>query len=355
MITFRDIINQKSWTRYEDFISEGIKHYTDNLSNELQHGKALKSKIREYLEKHFEIKKISQDLDDVKQLLTCGEVIGIDGTVAQHKTVTGIMAQIGVVAVNYLNEKIKHSYFISEAKYKEDIDDVVNYLFSHEPQAKIISNLVIRAMLLYREREIGLREEFKDKIKLYHGPLLPFELMSDLGKLRALNTTLEILEKIIRNKKCISIISRSQNDAYIRLGLSLNPGEYIMHHKSLGVELIEDSNLVSHKEKWREEDLLKINSFLQSEANQIRIGIIKISKRPYVFHAYHENFDLAANIIAADSKFQKEKGFPLLIDYADSLCSSFFKASDFNKIIEYQLAKEGEFLSETSEEMLRQK
>jgi hypothetical protein len=43
------------------------------------------------------------------------------------------------------------------------------------------------------------------------------------------------------------------------------------------------------------------------------------------------------------------------VDYADNLCSTCFKASDFNKIIEYQLAKEGEFLSEMSEETLRQK
>ena len=74
-----------------------------------------------------------------------------------------------------------------------------------------------------------------------------------------------------------------------------------------------------------------------------------------MFQAHAEYFDTTARIIARDSMFQKEKGFPLLIDYADTLCSSFFKSSDFNKIIEYQLAKEGEFLSETSEENLRQK
>ena len=88
---------------------------------------------------------------------------------------------------------------------------------------------------------------------------------------------------------------------------------------------------------------------------KIKVGVIKISQRPYVFQAHEDIFDLAARIIYRDAVFQKEKGFPLLVDYADNLCSTYFKASDFNKIIEYQLAKEGEFLSEMSEETLRQK
>lgn len=355
-VTFKDILNQKCWTRYEDYISEGIKQYSESLSNDIAKGHKMRQKIRDFIEKNFEIKKIPADLSDAEKALMSGEVIGIDGTIAQHKTISGTMAQIGIVAVNYLNEKIKHSYFISEARYKEDIEHVTEYLLAHQPEKKILSNLVMRAILLYRERELGLGELFHDKFKLFHGPLLPFELMSDLGKLRALDFTLDILQKLIKNKKCFSIISRSQNDAYIRLGLSLNPGEYfLLKHRDVGSELIYDRSFLSYKEKWREEDFLKVNHFLQKDASFLKIGIIKISRRPYVFHAHENYFDFAAKVIARDSIFQKEKGFPLLIDYADNLCSTFFKAGDFNKIIEYQLAREGEFFSETSEETLRNK
>jgi hypothetical protein len=214
----------------------------------------------------------------------------------------------------------------------------------------------MRAILLYRERELGLNDEFSDKFKMYHGPLLPFELMSDLGRLRALDYTLEILQRLIKNRKCFSIISRSQSDAYMRLGISLKPGEYfLLKHKDVGKELLYDRSLLAHPDKWREEDLLKISHFLKQDATKLKIGIIKMSKRPYIFQAHNEYFDLAAKIIARDSMFQREKGFPLLIDYADNLCGTFFKASDFNKIIEFQLAKEGEFLSEMSEETMRQK
>lgn len=356
-VTFKDILNQKSWTQFEDYISEGIKQYSDSLSSEIEKGKKIKVKIREFLEKNFVIKKIPSDLTAIEELLTSGQVVGIDGTIAQHKTVSGTMAQIGVIAVNYLNEKIQHSYFISEAQYKQDIEEVTEYLYSHEPINKVLSNPVIRAILLYRERELGLGDNFKDKYKLYHGPLLPFELLANPGKaeMKILDVTLEILQRLVQNKKCFSIISRSQNDAYIRLGLSLNPGEYIELRKNVGKELIEDRSLVSKPEKWRDEEYIQVTDFLNTGAAKLKVGLIKISHRPYVFHAHQENFDLAAQIIARDSYYQREKGFPLLIDYADTLCTSFFKAGDFNKIIEYQLASKGEYLFEMSEENLRQK
>lgn len=353
--SFKDLLAQKSWSKYEDYIAEGMGEYAQNLRRNISVGKEMKAKIREYLSRNFEVKRISEDLGVEKDLLVSGMVVGIDGTVGVHKTIAGTMAQIGIVAVNYLNDKIKHSFFISEAQYTEGNDDVADYLYSHEPQNRVLSNLVIRAILLYRERDLGLSESFEGLFKLYHGPLIPFELLSDLGRLRALDVTMDVLRKLISNRKCISIVSRSQNDAYIRLGLSLESGEYIKLPKSLGIEIIDERRLLIHQDKWREEDFLKVNSFLQQEASRISVGIIKMSERPYVFQAHEEYFDQAARIIARDALFQKEKGFPLLVDYADTLCSSFFKASDFNRIIEYQLAKEGEFLSETSEEALRQK
>ena len=355
--TFREILNQKSWNRYEDYIAEGINQYSAELSKDISEGKKHRKAIRNFIKRNFEIKTVPEDLTTEKNLLVSGEVAGIDGTIATHRTITGTMAQIGVVAVNYLNEKIQHSCFISEAKYKQDIRDVTDYLYAHESINKVVSAPVLRAVLQVRERELGLDDKFKDKYKIYHGPLIPFEMLANPGKaeLKILDVTLEILEKMIANKKCFSIVSRSQNDAYIRIGLSLNQGEYIRLKKSAGLEMLEDRTLLKDKDRWREEDFLRVNNFINRRAMKIKIGVIKISQRPYVFYAHEDFFDLAARIIFCDAMFQKEKGFPLLVDYADNLCSTYFKASDFNRIVEYQLAKEGEFLSEMSEETLRQK
>ncbi|MCS6824897.1 MAG: hypothetical protein NZ529_11445, partial [Cytophagaceae bacterium] len=131
-VTFREILNQKSWNSYEDYIAEGINQYSAELSKDIEEGRKHRKAIREFLEKNFEIKRIPEDLSSEKNLLTSGEVIGIDGTIATHRTITGTMAQIGVVAVNYLNDKIKHACFISEARYKQDIRDVADYLYAYE-------------------------------------------------------------------------------------------------------------------------------------------------------------------------------------------------------------------------------
>src|SRR5580658_3248160 len=223
MASFKELLNQKSWSSYDKYISEGIASYTEDLKSQIEKGRSLKQKIRNYLEKNFTIKTINpMELEAERTLLSSGRVVGIDGTLAQHKTISGIMAQFGIVSVNYLNEKLQHSCFVSETKIKEDITDVSEYLYAHEPQNLVLSNLVVRAILLYKEREIGLNEIYIDKYKIFHGPLLPFELLTGLGKLRALDITIGLLEKVTKNKKSFSIVSRSQNDAYIRLGLSLN-------------------------------------------------------------------------------------------------------------------------------------
>ena len=137
--TFKEILSQKSWTNYESYIAEGINQYSEALSLDIAQGKKHKKEIRKFLERHFVIKHIPHDLSIEKNLLVKGDVVGIDGTIATHKTITGTMAQIGVIAVNYLNDKIQHSYFISEAKYKQDIEEVTEYLYSHEPINKVIS------------------------------------------------------------------------------------------------------------------------------------------------------------------------------------------------------------------------
>jgi hypothetical protein len=109
------------------------------------------------------------------------------------------------------------------------------------------------------------------------------------------------------------------------------------------------------REKWRDEEFQKMQRFLRNYAEQICIGVIRVSERPYVFHAHKDNFDLAAAIIARDAMHQREKGFPLLIDYADTLCSHYFSAGDFNNMMEFELARHGEYLSEVPEQRLRLK
>ena len=355
-ITFKDLLSQKQWNNYSQFISEAPAHYEKEIREDIIREQRIREALRkEVLERGYTLRNYDTNLSVAEKFLFNGQVIGIDGTVARHQMLSGIRCQIGVVAVNYLNEKIRHSYFISEANLRNDTEDVLEILKRREPKNQPISNLVIRALMLYREREVAVRSEYENAYKMLHGPLLPFELMMGLGRLRALYTTLDILKKVVADPKTFSIISTSRYNDYITLGTALKPGEYMVDEKfSLGDELADNESFMASTQ-WRPREFEHVEQFLREKASRILTGVIKVGQRPYMFHAHRDTFDLAAAIIARDSLLQPEKGFPLLIDYADTLCSEYFPAGDFIRLMNYQLAREGQFLTETDEREMRLK
>lgn len=354
-ITFADLLAQKQWDNYSSFISEAPAFYARELSRDLRREEQIRRQIRQGLiSKQFTVRRYT-GLDEAERLLFNGKVVGIDGTVARQHTLAGLRCQIGIVAVNYFNEKVKQSYFISETSLQTETDDVLEILKSREARNRALSNMVVRALLLYREREVAMRPEFAEAYKLLHGPLLPFELMTGLGRLRALETTLDVLERLVADPKVMSIISSTTQDDYLTLGAALEPGEYLVDQSfSLGDEIKTNEDFFSES-KWRAWEYERVKEFLERAGSQIWIGIIKVSDRPYVFHAHKSMFDQAAAIIARDALLQREKGFPLLIDYADTLCSEYFPSGDFLSIMNYRMACEGWFLAETSEREMRLK
>jgi len=354
-ITFNDLLVQKQWDDYSQFINEASGYYEKEIREDIDREKYIRKVLRkEIIERKYTLRRYETNLTTAEKLLFKGQVIGIDGTVARYQMLSGLRCQIGVVAVNYFNEKIRKSYYVSETNLRSDTNDVIEVLKRRELKNRI-SDLVIRALMLYREREVALRPEYRNAYKMLHGPLLPFELMSGLGRLRALYTTIKILQEIIKDPKIFSIISTSRNSDYITLGTALEPGEYLVDEKySFGDEVADNENFMA-PDRWRPREFDHVKEFLRIYASQILVGVIKIGHRPYMFHAHRDTFDTAAAIIARDALMQPEKGFPLLIDYADTLCSEYFPAGDFARLIRYQLAREGQLLTETEERDMRLK
>jgi hypothetical protein len=355
-LSFADLLAQKQWENYGDFISQASDTYTRELSEDLKREEMIRREVRkELLSKRFTIKRYEPSLEEAGRLLFEGKVIGVDGTVAKQRTLAGLRCQIGVVAVNYFNEKVQKAYFISEASIQSNVDDVVEILKNREAKNRVLSDMVIRALMLYREREVAMRPQFADAYKLLHGPLLPFELMTGLGRLRALESTLDVLERLVADPKVMSIISSTSQDDYLTLGMALEKGEYVVDENfSLGDEIRTNENFFAES-KWRSQEYERVKRFLEQVGSQIWIGVIRVSDRPYVFHAHKSRFDQAAAIIARDALLQREKGFPLLIDYADTLCSEYFPSGDFLNILNYRLAREGQFLAVTDERDMRVK
>ncbi|GAB4271274.1 hypothetical protein [Thermincola ferriacetica] len=356
-LTFTDLLKQKTWTDYSQFVSEAPAFYNEEVAKHVIEEKKLIEELKRTPEfKSLKIRKAYDKFDEANNLLFTGKVVAVDGTRSQYRLYSGIRCQVGVVAVNYTGEKIQHSFYISEANLKDSPDDVLSRIAGRVTFDDNLSDMAIRGLMLYREREAGLSDKFKDCKVMFHGPLLPFELMSGLGRLEALNATLEILRQIVKEKRFFSVISSTAYQDYLTFGRAINPGEYFTAEKfTLGHHLANSSSFLSYKDKWRPNERVEVEEFIRNYCEQILIGVIRVGERPYVFHAHREIFDLAAAIIYRDSLLQREKGFPLLLDYADSLCTQYFKSSDYKSLIEYELAKRGAYLSEAPERELRRK
>jgi hypothetical protein len=354
--TFGDLLSQKQWTDYSAFLGEAPKLYADEIAEHVAAETDLIKKLKEHeLFKKLTVREVEPNLAKATELLRTGRVVAVDGTVSRYRTYSGMRCQIGVVAVNYAGDQIKRSFFISEAGFRRPVDDIIQAVAKRNTAEEQISDMVVRALMLYREREAGMDERFKNAYVLFHGPLLPFELMTGLGRWRALEHTLNVLERIISEKRFFSIISTTAFQDYLTFGRAIERGRYLTaSHYTVGHHIADNPDFMA-REKWRDEEFHRMQQFLRNYAEQILIGVIRVSDRPYVFHAHRDNFDLAASIIARDAMYQRERGFPLLVDYADTLCSEYFSTSDFNNMMEFELAKHGEFLSEVPEQRLRLK
>jgi len=357
-MTFSDLLNQQqTWTSYSDFCSQVpeiiSKEVTENSRRET---KLIADLKKSDVFKKLTIKNVEENLDRAEKLLTEGNVVGVDATMAKYHLLSGVRCQIGVVAVNYQGEQIKHSFFISQANLREEAEDVLERIVQRAESDDNLSDMHLRGLMMYREREAGMNPIFDGKYIMYHGPLLPFELMSGLGRLRALGVTLDILKKVVGSKRVMSIISTSSYKDYTYFGLAIENGQYLTSPDyTLEHHLVNSTDFLTYANKWREEEKKKVEDFIKDYASQICIGVIRVSDRPYVFHAHKDIFDLAAAIIARDSMFQKEKGFPLLIDYADNLCTEYFSGAQFNHMVDWELAKTDNYLRESGERRMRSK
>ncbi len=357
-IYFKDLLEQQEqWDDYSQYCSEvsGIisREVKENARNEEHLINDLKNSP-EF--ERLSVRSVGPKLEEAEKLLTDGQVVGVDGTMAKYNFLSGVRCQIGVVAVNYQGEQIKHSFFISQAGLREEADAVLERILQRTEDDGGLSDMHLRGLMMYREREAGMNSKFEGKYIMYHGPLMPFELMSGLGRLRALDTTLDMLKRMVRSKRVMSVISAPLHRDYTYFGLAMENGQYFTYPKNdLATHLLHATEFVKQREKWRDEELRKVEEFIGDYAAQISIGVIRIGQRPYVFHAHKDIFDTAAGIIARDSMFQREKGFPLLIDYADNLCTEYFPNSQFARMMGWELAKTNLYLRESGERRMRVK
>lgn len=344
--TFEQILDTAEWSPFEHYIetSQGV------LRVEIQKNVASERDIRKKLRKRVETKhrdRLSYVTDtalaEAKKILV-DNTVAIDGTRAQVTMLSGIRGQLGVVAMRYSGAMTSYVSYVTEVTYSDfdpdaDIEDVVARRSKDE---YTVSELVVRAMLAYNERLRALEQP--QKWCILQGELFPFELRSGLGKLRGLDVALSLFRKIA-DRKTIGAVVSDTSSPDINYGFALDTREYF---KITDLKYEYDQWLEGGA-KFNPDDKATFAKFANEVGSRIIKGVFRVGQRPFMFYAHEDTFDEFAALVIADSLHIPERGFPLLIDYADSVCASLFRAGDFERRVNYELALEGDLLSELSE------
>lgn len=342
-ITFADFIKPEKW---KDFVSHAQSigsELSKDLAASAKENERIRKEVRSHLEKEFTIKKVGvKELAWAEDKLFGCCVCAVDGTHSTYPMLSGIRCRIGVAATSYKNKRTDGIVFVSEQHLHPPDISILDVLKNRKTENKLVSNMLIRAIMFYMERKIGL--DRTEEWVMFNGPIVPYELRTGIGKLRALDSCLAICQKALDKETIIGVIGTSTEPEIISLGLALNQGEYVKL-RSFKDDL-DDYLPAAH---FNTKDEARFRQFIETYGDKLDVGIYKAGQRAYIFHAHQKHFDEAASIVMRDSLFQQYRGYPLLIDYADSLCTHMLASSDFRKMVDFGLARVGSLPFEQSE------
>lgn len=331
---FSDLIKNENWSEYDSF----IQSYDNNLEEDIVRSIHKREEYRKYLVEEKQLDKFVKKVDDEKlydahDQLFSGKVVATDGTLNKYPLLTGLRCRIGVISTSYNNDTIDKVLYISEREFIDEETSNPKDYFEKIGKGTKISNLFLTSLMSYKEREMAF--ERPGEWKFIHGTLVPLELrVPRIGE--AFESCLEIAKKIVNHKKCVGVISGSSEFDLVGAGSILNHGEYL-HADYVSSRLEEDiDESIGNKQ---EKDLLY--DLKDNFLSKIKIGVFRVGPKSYIFEAHEDYFDEAAALVIRDSMNQPFRGFPLLIDYADSLCNQLVGPGEFNNIVESKMAKLG--------------
>lgn len=279
-------------------------------------------------------------------LLLNGGVEACDGTRQVHDTLALTIYQIGVSLVSYRGDQGTFGQRFFRRDLRVAISDPVQEMLAllegrarrggvNQPEARdAISALMQRGIMAYAERAILLRRSTAPW-RLGHGNPAPYELLTGSGNLDLMVEATALLRELIEgHQKFLFVASEPSDRLLLTIGQALLPGHYAIVYSLR--DWISEIVMQGHYRgqpvttaRWDGEQLSYegwIRRFLDTVAPQVVVGVYRATllAPAQVFYAHVEHAALAAHIAIADSLLQEHRGFPLLIDLADSVCRGVF-------------------------------
>ncbi len=280
-----------------------------------------------------------------------GGVEACDGTCAVHDTLPLSIAQIGVCLVSYAGEQGAwvQRLFRRDLRVRgmDPVQEALSVLEKREARSGTdqpdkrdrLTELGRRGIMTYAERAVLLRKS-DAPWRMGHGNPAPYELLTGSGSMELLRAGFDVLsELILHHKRFVFIPSAPGERVLLTIGNALRPLEFAVVETSERRiwPIIRQGHL-------RGGHLKRAEDFCAEAAPKILVGVFRTSKDvpPQIFYAHADHVHEAALVPMADSVLQSHRGFPMLIDLADTVCSSTFGTNAFNSTVQSAYAQAGD-------------
>ena len=357
-------LNLDTWDRGEDLV--GLWERLDREVNQaLEQEDTIRKQIRKVVFTEIATRPeapkgagvFQAKIDELKStqtnVLFNGAVEACDGTCVVHETLPLSIAQIGVCLVSYAGEQGAwvHRLFRRDLRVRgiDPVQEALSILEKRDARSGVdqpdkrdrLSELGRRGIMSYAERAVLLKKSTAPW-RMGHGNPAPYELLTGSGSMDLLVEGLDVLSKLILDHKRFVYVPSSPGErVLLTIGSALRALEFaiVEDSKRRMFPIIHEGHL---RGKYRE----KAEAFYKEAAPKIITGVFRTSTDvpPQIFYAHKDFAQEAALIAMADSVLQAHRGFPMLIDLADTVCQSTFGAEAFNSTVQSAYAQRGNAL-----------
>jgi hypothetical protein len=297
-------------------------------------------------------------------ILFNGGIEACDGRMLSHDSLPLTIFQIGVSLVSYQGHQGTwgHRLFRRDLRVSggDPTEELLQLLEARERRDGLnqmghrdtLARLARRGIMSYAERAILLRRS-EAAWRMGHGNPAPFELITGSGSLDLMIESTRLIRQLIEEQqKFIYVASEPSERLLLTIGEALRPLEYAIVRtlKDVIYWSVENTHYspqqISSDTTWDGRVLTPvewIKRFRDEVAPQVAVGVYRATRLapPQVFYAHVNHADIAAHIAIADSILQEHRGFPLLIDLADSVCRGVFGQDTLNGPVSTAYADSG--------------
>lgn len=290
-----------------------------------------------------------------RHVLFNGGTEASDGTMRVFESLPLTITQIGVALVSYNGSQGTYSHRLYRRDLREKgldpAEEALALLENRQRRsndndiAEAVSVLFRRGIMAYAERLLLLNKS-SAPWRIGHGNPVPYELITGAGyEDLLLRPAITLLEELLLKHQRVLYVASNPADRVLRtIADTLNPLEFaVVEDMSEQLYKIMGSEENPRQAHYSERNAKVAQDFARDVGHAMVVGVYRASRSApgQVFYAHRDHTYEAATIAMADSVLQDFRGFPMLIDLADMICTATFDGATFTASIQTAFAQAG--------------